>query len=96
MIAQTDSIAEDITIRHYSIQGSLLNTVSIPQPEINFSAYVEDRGLVIAQDKIFDGDIYYNARLYSFSPVGVDYVEVNLADDNNKRIVLNDWAWFND
>lgn len=96
MIAQTDSMAEDITIRHYSIQGSLLNTVSIPQPEINFSAYVEDRGLVIAQDKIFDGDIYYNARLYSFSPVGVDYVEVNLADDNNKRIVLNDWAWFND
>jgi hypothetical protein len=96
MIAQTDSAAEDITIRHYSIQGSLLNTVSIPQPDIQVSAYVEDRGLVIAQDKIFDGDIYYNTRLYSFSPVGVDYVEVNLADYTNKRIVFNDWAWFND
>jgi hypothetical protein len=96
MIAQSYSLTEDIIARHYSIQGSLLNTVSIPQPDINFSAYVEDRGLVIAQDKIFDGDIYYNTRLYSFSPVGVDYVEVNLPDGNNQRLVFNDWAWFND
>jgi hypothetical protein len=96
MIAKTYSLTEDIIARHYSIQGSLLNTVSIPQPDINFSEYIEDRGLVIAQDKIFDGGIYYNTRLYSFSPVGVDYVEVNLPNGNNQRIVLNDWAWFND
>ena len=96
MIAKTYSLTEDIIVRHYSIQGSLLNTVSIPQPDINVSAYIEDRGLVIAQDKIFDGAIYYNTRMYSFSPVGVDYVEVNLPDGNNQRIVFNDWAWFND
>jgi len=97
MIVWNEAQAQDLTIRHYSIQGSLLNTVSIPQPVIEYSSYTEDRGLVIAEDKVFDGSIYYSTRFYSFSPFGVDYVEVNLPDTVHRlRIVVNDWGWFND
>jgi hypothetical protein len=97
MIVWNEAQAQDLTIRHYSIQGSLLNTVSIPQPVIEYSGYTEDRGLVIAEDKVFDGSIYYSTRFYSFSPFGVDYVEVNLPDTAHRlRIVVNDWGWFND
>ena len=97
MIVWNEAQAQDLTIRHYSIQGSLLNTVSIPQPVIEYSSYTEDRGLVIAEDKVFDGSIYYSTRFYSFSPFGVDYVEVNLPDTAHRlRIVVNDWGWFND
>lgn len=95
MIVWNEAQEQDLTIRHYSIQGSLLNTVSIPQPVIEYSSYTEDRGLVIAEDKVFDESIYYSTRFYSFSPVGVDYIEVNLPDENRYRIVLNDWGWYN-
>jgi hypothetical protein len=87
--------ADDVVLRHYSIKGNLLNTVITPHLRIDDSTYCEDRALVITSDKVFDGGVFYNTRLYSFSSLGVDYIEVNLPDENRYRIVLNDWGWYN-
>lgn len=89
----------DIVIRQYDLNGNLVDSNNTPHPDYTNGWYVEDRGLVVTEEKIFDpgeGILYRNTRLYAMCKNGISYVELNLADTENQRIVHNDWGWLND
>lgn len=89
----------NVVIRQYDLNGNLIATANTPHPDYTNGDYVENRGMLITEEKIFDpieAVIYRNTRLHVMSKNGISYVELNLVDADNQRIVHNDWGWLND
>ena len=89
---------DGIILRQYDLNGTLVDQVNTGQLDVNDAWHVENRGMMIAENKIFNGfdDIYINSKIYMISKKGISNIEVDLHDGNNKRIVHNDYGWLND
>jgi len=91
----TESI-NGIILRQYDLNGTLIDQVNTGQYDYDNAWHVENRGMVITENKTFDGiDVYINSKIYMISKKGISNIEVDLYDGDNTRIVHNDYGWLN-
>jgi len=89
----------NLTVMSYDLNGNLTGESDTTHPFTAYANYIEDRGIIVTEEKYFnpeEGLFYLPSRLYMIHPKGMEYVALDLAFGENKRVISNDWGQWND